>query len=331
MDSPPSTAAGGLPRSELYEDEEDSSTLMLPRSQLESLSELEVTQVQTDLSTELYGFSPITFTSRVVDVANEVIYDVIDKIEIECMSRWVDGVSDADETRKQAVQKGVNRLETLLMAAVDLRFDQAEVWLLRNTFQVPRDLIPYILLPHHPQEGFSSYINKGEDEALMRELEGEITKVNSQREEIAMLDLVHERQIRRLKALKEVKSNLSQLLTAGGARDTLSSASKSLAVEVPSFITECKRLLSSTNATSPSASTATDVSAAANAQEQPWGQSREAYLAWRLNHSKHDNIIDSSSTSQDQSGNDEMLAVTRALAQQGKAQDAAALKQLLDG
>lgn len=104
------------------------------------------------------------------------------------------------------------------MAAVDLRFDQAEVWLLRNTFQVPRDLIPYILLPHHPQEGFSSYINKGEDEALMRELEGEITKVNSQREEIAMLDLVHERQIRRLKALKEVKSNLSQLLTAGGAR-----------------------------------------------------------------------------------------------------------------
>lgn len=105
MDSPPSTAAGGLPRSELYEDEEDSSTLMLPRSQLESLSELEVTQVQTDLSTELYGFSPITFTSRVVDVANEVIYDVIDKIEIECMSRWVDGVSDADETRKQAVQK----------------------------------------------------------------------------------------------------------------------------------------------------------------------------------------------------------------------------------
>lgn len=114
--------------------------------------------------------------------------------------------------------QGVNRLETLLMAAVDLRFDQAEVYLLRNTFEVPRNLIPYILLPHHPQEGFARYANRGEDEALMKELEVEIAKVNSQREEIAMLDLVNERQVRRLQALKAVKSNLSQLLVAGGAR-----------------------------------------------------------------------------------------------------------------
>lgn len=104
------------------------------------------------------------------------------------------------------------------MAAVDLRFDQAEVYLLRNTFEVPRTLIPYILLPHHPQEGFDPYVNKGEDEALMKELEVEIAKVNSQREDIAMLDVVNERQVRRLQALKAVKSNLSQLLTAGGAR-----------------------------------------------------------------------------------------------------------------
>lgn len=107
------------------------------------------------------------------------------------------------------------------MAAVDLRFDQAEVWLLRNTFQVPRDLIPYVLLPHHPQEGFAPYTTKGEDEALMKDLEVEVAKVNSQREEIAMLDLVLERQTRRVLALKKMKSNLSQLLTSGGARGKL--------------------------------------------------------------------------------------------------------------
>lgn len=80
---------------------------MLPRSELDSLSELQVHQVQTDLSTELFGFAPTAFTARVVDVANEVIYDVIDKIEIECMQRWVgdEQTAPTDESRKQAVQK----------------------------------------------------------------------------------------------------------------------------------------------------------------------------------------------------------------------------------
>ena len=114
------------------------------------------------------------------------------------------------------------------MSAVDLRFDQAEVWLLRNTFQVPRNLIPYVLLPHHPQEGFAPYLNKGEDEDLMKELEAEIAKVNSQREDITMLNVVHERQIRRVKALKQIKSNLSQLLVSGGARGTTSWQSYSI-------------------------------------------------------------------------------------------------------
>lgn len=107
------------------------------------------------------------------------------------------------------------------MAAVDLRFDQAEVWLFRNTFTIPRNLIPYVLFLHHPQEGFGPYMQKGADEELMKELEVTIAKVNSQREEIAILDLVHERQFRRVQALKEVKSKLSQLLAGGGARGQL--------------------------------------------------------------------------------------------------------------
>lgn len=106
MDISPTTTAGPS-KGGLYDNSNDEDALMIPRSELESLSELEVTQVQTDLSTELFGFSPITFTSRVVDVANEVIYDVIDKIELECMRRWVgdEQGASADEARKQAVEK----------------------------------------------------------------------------------------------------------------------------------------------------------------------------------------------------------------------------------
>lgn len=104
------------------------------------------------------------------------------------------------------------------MAAVDLRFDQAEVYLLRNTFRVPKELIPYILLPHHPEEGFKPYLVKGEDDALMAELEQQMQSVNAQRDEIAILDVVYERQLRRLEALKAVKSKISEILPAGGTK-----------------------------------------------------------------------------------------------------------------
>ena len=92
------------------------------------------------------------------------------------------------------------------MAAVDLRFDQAEVWMLRNAFGVPEHLIPYILLPHHPPDGFSPYLRKNEDDTLMRELETDIQAVNALREEEAVLSMVEERLTRRNAALKQVKS-----------------------------------------------------------------------------------------------------------------------------
>jgi hypothetical protein len=113
------------------------------------------------------------------------------------------------------------------MGAVDIRFDQAETWLIRNTFKVPIELIPYILLPHHPLEGFPQASTSGgargndNDEALMKQLEGEISKVNGLREEIAILDTVDERINRRVLALKKMKSSLSELLSAGGTRGAL--------------------------------------------------------------------------------------------------------------
>lgn len=99
--------------------------------------------------------------------------------------------------------------------------------------------------------------------------------------------------------------------------DTLSSSSKSLAVEVPSFMAECRRLLSA-SAGPANLSSSTATSSSADAMEQPWGQTREAYLAWRMNHSKHDD-----NTGQNKTNSDDMLGVTRSLATRGKAQDAA--------
>jgi hypothetical protein len=42
----------------------------------------------------------------------------------------------------------MNRLETLLEAAIDKHFDLFEIYVLRNTFAVKTELIPFIELRH---------------------------------------------------------------------------------------------------------------------------------------------------------------------------------------
>lgn len=218
---------------------ETNHTETVPASALDKLDPIELDQIRTEIATELFGFAPLTFTSRVVDLANEVIYDVIDKVEEEVSQHWIsENNKDEKESKElesrvakvRCVQQntvwadlvwkiqGVNRLETLLMSAVDLRFDQAETWIIRNTFKVPTELLPYVLLPHHPQEGFTQYSEEGLDDALFKSLEQGVSDINALREESTMLEMVEERYERRLAVLKQAKSTLSELLTAGGTR-----------------------------------------------------------------------------------------------------------------
>lgn len=42
----------------------------------------------------------------------------------------------------------MNRLETLLEAAIDKHFDLFEIYVLRNTFAIKTELIPFIELRH---------------------------------------------------------------------------------------------------------------------------------------------------------------------------------------
>ena len=199
------------------------------------------------------------------------------------------------------------------MAAVDLRFDQAEVWMLRNAFGVPEHLIPYILLPHHPPDGFSPYLRKNEDDTLMRELETDIQAVNALREEEAVLSMVEERLTRRNAALKQVKSTLTELMAGGGVRDTLAGNAQTLASSMPAYIAHCNELLSSiaSSEQSQAGNTAAAVEGDANA---PWKQSREAYLAWM-----YERTAGSASKNEQDSRLD---ALSRDLAGQGSAQDA---------
>jgi kinetochore protein Mis12/MTW1 len=44
--------------------------------------------------------------------------------------------------------QGIYRLETLLETAIDKHFDLFEIFVLRNTFAIETDLIPFIALAH---------------------------------------------------------------------------------------------------------------------------------------------------------------------------------------
>lgn len=92
--------------------------------------------------------------------------------------------------------------------------------------------------------------------------------------------------------------------------DTLSGTSKTLATLVPSYIAECRSLLNASNRKS-QASTEKTVSS----QQQPWKQSREAYLAW-----VHARALEASS-SQQQGHEDGIETLSRRLGGQGSAPD----------
>jgi len=52
--------------------------------------------------------------------------------------------------------QGCYRLETLLEHSIDKQFDLFEIFMLRNTFKVDEDLIPYLQLSHQVSPNFLS-------------------------------------------------------------------------------------------------------------------------------------------------------------------------------
>jgi hypothetical protein len=51
--------------------------------------------------------------------------------------------------------QGCYRLETLLEHSIDKQFDLFEIFMLRNTFKVDEDLIPYLQLSHQASQVLS--------------------------------------------------------------------------------------------------------------------------------------------------------------------------------
>jgi kinetochore protein Mis12/MTW1 len=59
-----------------------------------------------------------------------------------------DGNIEYPEARLE-IENGLHQLETLFESSVDKSFDKLEIYVLRNIFTVPEDLVNYMKLAHY--------------------------------------------------------------------------------------------------------------------------------------------------------------------------------------
>ncbi|GAA5975314.1 hypothetical protein JCM11641_005934 [Rhodosporidiobolus odoratus] len=124
--------------------------------------------LKNDFLTEHFRFAPESFTKGGMDLANRSLYAATSQVE-QSLQKLVDqGVEGFEE---EDVQRGIYALETLLEDGIDTAFDLYEIYVLRNTFSFPDDLLPYFALSHHAT--FDPSL-RGTDDPTLQEYEEEV-------------------------------------------------------------------------------------------------------------------------------------------------------------
>lgn len=89
--------------------------------------------------TRYFGFFPLVFVDRIINVVNEMIYSSIE--------RFYTLLYSSEEVHKQLspfqIEEGLSKVLTLMESAVDKNFDLFELFVLKNIFKFP-DAIPII-------------------------------------------------------------------------------------------------------------------------------------------------------------------------------------------
>ncbi|GFN14472.1 MIND complex subunit MTW1 [Aspergillus tubingensis] len=121
----------------------------------------------TSLLTEHFSYTPLSLIDDIINSINNLIYQAISSLETGLLgtpperlgfSHANNGstIPDTDEDgnviypeAQLEIENGLHQLETLLEATVDKTFDKFELFVLRNTFKVPDDLMGWIRLKHY--------------------------------------------------------------------------------------------------------------------------------------------------------------------------------------
>ncbi|KAH9827413.1 Kinetochore-associated protein MTW1 [Teratosphaeria destructans] len=154
------------------------------------MSKMTTLQKEKAVLTELMGYTPLSLMDDIIDSTNTVNLHGLDGVEKALLAvparalgfrlSDTDTAADADsETREAALEQkkkdeidsGMVKLETLLNSATDKDMDKFEIYCLRNIFtmglQNGQDLVDRIVLEHYKGLDFEAATNA---EALMEQI-----------------------------------------------------------------------------------------------------------------------------------------------------------------
>ncbi|PWY89976.1 MIND kinetochore complex component Mtw1 [Aspergillus heteromorphus CBS 117.55] len=121
----------------------------------------------TSLLTEHFSYTPLSLIDDIINSINNLIYQAISSLETGLLSTPPERlgfghanngstIPDTDDDgnviypeAQLEIENGLHQLETLLEATVDKTFDKFELFVLRNTFKIPDDLMGWIRLKHY--------------------------------------------------------------------------------------------------------------------------------------------------------------------------------------
>lgn len=109
---------------------------------------------------------PQSLIDDVINSINTLIYQAISSLESGLLSTPPERlgfshasngtIPDTDEDgnveypeARLEIENGLHQLETLLESTVDKAFDKFEIYVLRNIFTVPEELLPHVRLKHY--------------------------------------------------------------------------------------------------------------------------------------------------------------------------------------
>ncbi|GAA6032500.1 hypothetical protein JCM8097_004788 [Rhodosporidiobolus ruineniae] len=233
--------------------------------------------------TEHFRFAPETFAKGGMDLANRTMYAATQLVE-QSLQVLVDKGEEGFEADE--VQRGIYRLETLLEDAIDTQFDLFEIFVLRNTFMFPDDLLPYVQLPH--QTGLDPSLSGADDPALS-EYEQELALYEAELEKERQLAAA-ELFLKAKEAKAREQGELVGYLRQPGRLDPSSPAQPDaripiLAAQLSSLIAHLRTLHTTPSPSALAALPAPSAPAAAGGAGEDeanpaWASSRAAFLNW---------------------------------------------------
>jgi len=143
------------------------------------------------LLTEHFEYPPLSFIDDIINSVHIILYRMMPDVE-----------SFVADTEPDPLH-GVHQLETLLENAIDRNFDAFELYVLRNIFNIPADLQPWMKLAHHNHLDFSLIDN--DIDSKTAELRHKLTLA------LRMRSILHRELLVSRRNLTEISSHAAKL------------------------------------------------------------------------------------------------------------------------